>query len=728
MRKKSAITKGTIILIGVILVMFLASGFFPRLTGKKDGPEIDPELVSRAKVSEDLDYLIYFEDKADLSGAEELPWEERGWFVYNALTAQADRSQAGVRAFLDRRGVSYQSFWIQNVIAVEASSSTTLYGLTRFVEIQSLQSVPQVFIEDPLEKQVEKSAEIQTATDNLLHIRADQAWALGFRGEDFVVGSIDSGVRYTHEALADPYRGNLGNGAFDHNYSWWDAVGGKDAAYDDHGHGSHTTGIMVGTEGDQTRIGIAPEASWIACKAISGSGFGYGWDFLECGQFMLAPWDLEGQHSNPSLRPHVVNNSWGSCATTYSDWYEDTIDAWLAAGIYPVFSNGNAGNCSLSSPPGLNTVGNPARSYHVTAVGSTGKANGLYADHSNWGPTDSEDVLNPAGYPWIKPQVVAPGLGIRSAVASADDAYAYWGGTSMAAPHVAGLVALMWGAGDCLVGDYVTTESLMQDSAVPIPYDTGNGDEGPGNVPNHATGWGEIDALAAVSAARDYCHQGRVPVSIMGRVIDGSGHSYPLYAKISLVSASHQVQIFTNPFDGTYSATVYEGMVYDLVIASLIDGYYAVAETGLVFDGDTVWREDALKVRQECLAPGYVLSGGVCEKIPGGVVAGFVTDIGSEMPLTGVTVSSAGSHTYTIATPNDRTLRDGFYWLFLPMCSKCEGVELLAERRFYLRESAEVVLSPGEVIRQDFRIESCWHKLAMILQQTVDWLLGLIRR
>jgi len=52
-----------------------------------------------------------------------------------------------------------------------------------------------------------------------------------------------------------------------------------------------------------------------------------------------------------------------------------------------------------------------------------------------------------------------------------------------------------------LIGNYAETETLIQDLAVPIPYETGNEDEGPGNVPNHATGWGEIDALAAVQAA-----------------------------------------------------------------------------------------------------------------------------------------------------------------------------------------------------------------------------------
>lgn len=607
MKNNFAIKSGTLLLIFMIIFLLWSSGVFRTEEPQKDIPEIDPDLITRAKTSEPLDFLIYFEEQADLSKAYELPWEERGWYVYETLKAQADRSQASVRTYLDAYGVDYESFWIQNVIAVESSDSGMLYSLLDFLEIDSLQSVPQIFVEDPLLTPPDKEVTaLQIAESNLVHINADDVWSLGFMGQGTVVGSIDSGVRYSHEALSVQYRGNIGNDLFDHNYSWWDAVNGNPEAYDDHGHGSHTTGIMVGTDDNGRHIGVAPEAEWIACKAISGSGTGYGWDFLECGQFMLAPWDLEGKRSNPDLRPQVVNNSWGSCSQTYASWYEDTIDAWLAAGIYPVFSNGNAGNCGYPSPPGLNTAGNPARSYHVTAVGSTGTDNGQYAPHSNWGPTDSEDVLNSAGYPWIKPQVVAPGVSIRSAVAFNDSAYAYWGGTSMSAPHVTGLVSLMWEAGACLLGDYVTTETLIQESATPIPYDTGNGDEGPGNVPNHATGWGEIDVLAAVSAAQAFCQEEGSNITIVGKVLDGSGHGFPLYAQIQLESGSHQIQAFTNPFDGTYQVTVSTKNAYDLTITSMTAGYQTYLETGIVFSGYDFEREDVLMVESTCDAPGYV--------------------------------------------------------------------------------------------------------------------------
>ena len=457
-------------------------------------PIVDPVLLSQSKTSEPLDYLIYFEEKANLTAAYDLPWEARGWYVYNTLTRQADQSQARVREYLSSQGLTYQSFWAENAILVQASSGEQLRGLLPFTEIAMLQSIPQMTLVEPLPAmEVESAGESRAVSANIARIHADDVWDLGFRGGGIVVGSIDTGVRATHNALADQYRGNR-NGSWDHRFNWWDAVNGRKEPYDDHGHGSHVTGIMVGSDGGSNLIGVAPEAERIACKGLSASSGGSGDDLLVCGEFMLAPWDLAGKNANPDLRPHVVNNSWGSCDKTYYAWFEGTIDAWLAAGIYPVFANGNASNCDYPSPPGLNTVMNPARSYHVTAVGSTGLNNGHYATHSNWGPTDSLDTLNPLGNPNLKPQVVAPGVSIRSAISGSDSAYGYWSGTSMSAPHVAGLVALLWGATPRLWGNYVMTETLLSQTAVPVPVP----EYGQGRVPNYATGWGEIDALAAV--------------------------------------------------------------------------------------------------------------------------------------------------------------------------------------------------------------------------------------
>jgi subtilisin family serine protease len=467
-----------------------------------DGIEVEPELQAEINAEGVAGYLIYFRERPDLSPAFQMDWHERGWFAMEALQQTAGRSQARVRAYLDARGVDYEAFWIENVIVVESSNRMTVNGLLAYPEIEALRARRHVILYEP-EERADVPFNPLAVEPNIGHVGADQVWGMGFTGEGIVVANIDTGVRYTHEALVDQYRGNLGGGIYDHNYNWWDpAPGGSDPVPNDyHGHGSHTMGTMIGDDGAGNQIGMAPGATWIACQALEASDD----EVLECGQFMAAPTDLTGANPNPDLRPHVVNNSWGDCLLYADHWYDGVINNWHAMGIYPVFSNGNASNCGYSYPPGCNTVGNPARAGNVTGVGSTGQSDGQYATHSNWGPTDDPDTVNPRGYPNLKPQVLAPGVDIRSSVNSSDSAYASWGGTSMSAPHVAGLVALMWQAAPCLIGDYAATETIIEQTATPIPYESSCGGEGPGDVPNHATGWGEINALAAVQAARDRC-------------------------------------------------------------------------------------------------------------------------------------------------------------------------------------------------------------------------------
>ncbi|MFN2285529.1 MAG: S8 family serine peptidase, partial [Anaerolineae bacterium] len=404
------------------------------------GVTVEPQLAAALADDETIGYLIRFRERPDLTPAYALDWEARGTFVVQALQETAERSQASVRAYLDARGVHYQAFWVDNVIVVERSNRQTFDGLLRFGEVASLHARRTLgLIESTTSTEPSIAASIEP---NLTHVRADAVWDLGYSGAGIVVANIDTGVRYTHQALVDHYRGNLGDGAFDHDYNWLDADTGNPAPYDDHGHGSHTMGIMIGDDGTDNQIGMAPGAQWIACDACNADIGCPDAALLTCAEWVVAPYPADDDRwRDPAKRPHVVNNSWGDCARAYDGWFQNVVDVWHAAGIYPIFSNGNASNCGYTYPPGLNTVSNPARYGNVTGVGSTGQSDGLYAAHSNWGPTDNLDVLNPLGYANLKPQVVAPGVNIRSSLNGSDTEYASWGGTSMSAPHVAGLIA-----------------------------------------------------------------------------------------------------------------------------------------------------------------------------------------------------------------------------------------------------------------------------------------------
>lgn len=529
----------------------------PAAAASETSIEIDEELQQQMRSAESMSYAIFLRERPDLGPAYAMSWEERGHFVAEALRQTAERSQAQVRAYLKDSGADYQSFWIDNVIVVEQSSRATFDGLLQFGEIAALRADPNMALVEPEETAV-ASGRSTGVEPNLTHVLAPEVWNMGYHGEGMVVASIDTGVRHTHDSLVNQYRGHLGNGQFDHSYNWWDPAGGSAEPVDDVFHGTHTIGTMVGDDGAGNRTGIAPQAQWMACRACTSGGCP-GSALLECAQFVAAPWDENQENVDPGKRPHVVNNSWGGCGRSYDPWFQDVVDAWHAAGVVPVFSNGNSSNCGYSSPPGCNTAGNPGRYANVLGIGSTGTNNGQYAAHSNWGPTDDPWNDNPLGSPSIKPNVSAPGVSIRAAVHTGDSDYGFSTGTSMSAPHVAGLVALMWQAAPCLAGDYVSTAELLMANATEIPYPTQCGGEGPGDVPNNATGWGEIDALATVNAAIGVCGAqflaGKITRSDTNAAVDGAtvAVSGPITKEV-LTDANGDYEIGVAP--GTYDVTV----------------------------------------------------------------------------------------------------------------------------------------------------------------------------
>ncbi|KAH9146133.1 hypothetical protein LEN26_004966, partial [Aphanomyces euteiches] len=239
-----------------------------------------------------------------------------------------------------------------------------------------------------------------------------------YNGSGAVVGSIDTGALSAHEAIKDNYRSALG---------WFDPYNGTSAAYDSDGHGSHTIGTMAGVNG----IGVAPGAKWISCLGLY-KGSGDSVNLLKCAQFILCPTKPDGSGADCSKAPHVVNNSWGSTAG-YNPWMEDAVAAWKAAGIIPDFSNGTSG-------PACGTVGNPGGYSSVIGVGAVGSYNdepNLLAYFSSKGPQTKN------GPAYVKPDISAPGFFTRSVAITSNTGYTELAGTSMAAPHVAGVVALI---------------------------------------------------------------------------------------------------------------------------------------------------------------------------------------------------------------------------------------------------------------------------------------------
>ena len=272
---------------------------------------------------------------------------------------------------------------------------------------------------------------------NIQKIGAPEVWAYGYTGQGVVIGGQDTGYAWAHPALKAKYRGWNGSSA-DHNYSWFDTVtsgGGicgpkSPEPCDDYEHGTHTMGIMVGDDELDHQIGVAPGARWIGCRNMN-VGYGTPESYTKCFQWFIAPTDLNDQNPRLDLAPDVINNSW-SC--TVSEGCSDpnelkaVVESVRAAGIVNVQSAGNRGG------NGCYSVDQPAGTYDASfTVGAT-DSNDVIAGFSSRGPS----VID--GVNLLKPDISAPGVNIVSSIR--DGTYSPNNGTSMAAPHVAGLVAL----------------------------------------------------------------------------------------------------------------------------------------------------------------------------------------------------------------------------------------------------------------------------------------------
>jgi serine protease AprX len=460
--------------------------------------KISPGLARALAEAPDgrAEMLIVMAEQADLSPARTLTGKEsRGRFVFERLTATAERSQAPLLAELAALGVPNRPFWAANFVWVLGDAELA-ERLAARGDVARLDGNPRLVLEEPaIELDPEVSPAAPDAVEwNIAQVNAPQVWALGHNGQGAVIAGQDTGYQWDHPALKGKYRGWNGSVA-NHNYSWHDAIhsgGGScgantTAPCDDNDHGTHTMGTMVGDDGGGNQVGMAPGARWIGCRNMN-SGVGTPTTYIECFEWFIAPTDLAGQNPDPAMAPDVINNSWGcppdeGCNPGNFAVMQQVVENVRAAGIFVAVSAGNDGSaCS--------TVNTPAAIYDaVFSVGSMTQG-GNASSFSSRGPVTVD------GSNRMKPDIAAPGSNVRSSIPGGG--YASFDGTSMAGPHVAGLVGLMVSAVPAVAGDIDRIEDLIRDSAFHPAFGGACG-VAAGVFPNNTFGSGRIDALAAVN-------------------------------------------------------------------------------------------------------------------------------------------------------------------------------------------------------------------------------------
>ena len=554
---------------------------------------------------------VVLKARADLSAAFAMrDWNQRGSFVVERLTTVAETSQAGLRRMLSARGVQFQSFWILNAIKVRADAAT-FEAIAARPEVARV--IPDFTFRIPTPQPAVQEPSINSVEWGIDRINAPQAWStFGARGDGIVVASIDTGVLYTHATLVNQYRGTLGGGAYDHNYNWYDPsnVCGSPslAPCDNNGHGTHTMGTIVGDDGGSNQIGVAPNAKWIAAKGCESSSCSTA-ALLNSGQWMLAPKDLNGQNPRADLRPQLVSNSWGN-NNGGDTFYQATVQAWLASGIFPVFANGNAGSS-------CGTVGAPGSYPESYGVGAF-DINNVIASFSSRGPAPA------AVGGQVKPDISAPGVSIRSAWSNGS--YNTISGTSMATPHVAGAVALMLSAAPSLIGDIAQTRTLLDQTAIDVSDLTCGGTAANNNV------WGEgrLDAYAAVDASP------RGPTGTLTGTVRDAGTSAPLVGATVAVTGASSRTTSTNG-SGVYTMTLPVG-TYGVTASKF--GYQSLSVNGLSVSQSATTTQDL----NLAAAPSRSVSGTVRDPLALPLANATVTIEG--VPIAPTTTNGSGAYSF----------------------------------------------------------------------------------
>jgi bacillopeptidase F len=435
-------------------------------TANAQAGRITPELQGTLQSSQphdEISVIVTLSEKADIR---EIKGRDRRLLrstLVRALKEKAFDTQRPIKELLEsKRARKVKPLWLINGIAVTAPAGV-------IHELANFPGVEEIRLDRTIQAPVVAQGLPAAPEWNLTAIRAPELWNLGYTGAGIVVASLDTGVDLEHPDLQAKWRGGTN--------SWFDPYGNTALPYDfpapksGIGHGTGTMGVMVGGSAGGTAIGVAPGAQWIAVKIFNDAGVASLSAIHEGFQWLLDP---DGDPDTDDA-PDVVNNSWGldgsldKCVTEF----QADVEVLKTSGIAVVFSAGNSGPNPASSL-------SPANSPESFASGAVDETSTV-TSFSSRGPSACDDT--------IFPEVVAPGVNIRTSDLTFGgvfpDSYATVSGTSFAAPHVAGAMALLLSVSPNLTVSEL--ELIIQQSA----FDLGT------TGADNAYGYGLIDVWAA---------------------------------------------------------------------------------------------------------------------------------------------------------------------------------------------------------------------------------------
>lgn len=425
------------------------------------GEKIPLELqntLAEMQADQMITVIVTLNEQADLSFIPGATRAARLTGIIRALQAVSEQSQASLRFLIDQyrgqgKAADVVPFWVFNGLSVTATAEV----------IQELAARSDVMSVTPDQIDIEPSAPLSTSIPeaNISAIHANELWSLGFTGQGVVVAAMDSGVDASHPDLAAKWRGG--------SNSWYDPYGQHAAPADLAGHGTQTMGVIVGGDAGGTSIGVAPGAQWIAVKIFNDSGSATATAIHLGFQWLLDP------DGNPGTddAPDVVNNSWTFGTPGCNLEFQLDVQTLYAAAILPIFAAGNTG-------PAAGTSVSPANYPEAFAVGAVDDSGQIFALSSRGPSTCGESEA-------IYPELTAPGVEIRTSDLAGF--YTSSSGTSLAAPHAAGVLALLLNAFPNLTAEEQAAALL-----------NGANDLGPVG-PDNDYGFGMLDALAAYNRA-----------------------------------------------------------------------------------------------------------------------------------------------------------------------------------------------------------------------------------